>query len=84
MAVREPAERDGDGVVVRLVWDDAEPLAREVVVADRDERRGESFTLHPPRHRALDAMYRSNAHDSRKTYAPGSLGVAPRLGDDPR
>jgi hypothetical protein len=61
MAARELAERSGDGVVVRLYWNDDEPPGSELFVVYEDARRDESYTLYPPRDRALEAFYHPNA-----------------------
>ena len=58
MALHELAERIGDGITVRLWWDTD---ADEVMVTYVDERKGESFTLYPPRHKAMDAFEHPNA-----------------------
>jgi hypothetical protein len=65
MALRELAERQVDGVVVRLVWNDAAPPGSDISVEYSDERRGEAFILYPPRDSALDAFYHPNAFTGR-------------------
>jgi hypothetical protein len=67
--LRQLAERIGDGVVVRLIWDDTAPPGRDVAVEYRDERQGVEYTLFAPRHRALDVFHHPNA------YADPSLDV---------
>jgi hypothetical protein len=64
--VRLLAEREANGVVVRLFWDDAarghEP---DVVVEYEDLNEDLLMTLYPPRDRALDAYYHPNAYRDR-------------------
>ena len=62
MALRELAEREADGIVVRLFWDDDRTTGVDVIVAYQDGRRNHSYLLHPPRARALDAFYHPNAY----------------------
>jgi hypothetical protein len=62
MALRELAEREADGIVVRLFWDDELATGADVIVTYRDERRNQSYFLHPPRANALDAFYHPNAY----------------------
>ena len=62
MALRELAEREGDGIVVRLLWDDDGTTGADVIVTYRDERRNECYLLHPARGHALDAFYHPNAY----------------------
>ncbi len=58
MAVRQLAERQGDGVVVELFWNDAES---QVFVEYSDERQDVYYTIYPDLARALDAYYHPNA-----------------------
>ena len=62
MALRELAEREADGIVVRLFWDDERATGTDVVVTYQDERRNQSYLLRPPRALALDAFYHPNAY----------------------
>jgi hypothetical protein len=62
MALRELAEREADGIVVRLFWDDERATGADVIVTYTDERRNHSYLLHPPRAQALDAFYHPNAY----------------------
>ena len=62
MALRELAEREADGIVVRLFWDDDRRTDADVIVTYQDKRRHESYSLHPPRAEALDAFYHPNAY----------------------
>jgi hypothetical protein len=58
MAIHELAERSGDGITVRLWWEDE---TDEVTVTYVDERKGESFTLYPSNDKAMDAFDHPNA-----------------------
>ena len=51
---RELAYRESDGILVRLYWDSFE---NEVFVSVRDDRNGDDFVLHPPKHEALSAFH---------------------------
>ena len=62
MTLRELAERDGDGIVVRLLWDDSAPPGHDVRVDYRDERLGVFFSIRPPRDEALEAFHHPNAY----------------------
>ena len=64
------AERENDGIVVRLFWDDGAAPGEDVILRYRDDRDGQSFTARPPRERALHAFYHPNA------YAPAGLPEA--------
>jgi hypothetical protein len=55
------ADREFDGINVRLLWDDA-AAARPIVLEYEDTREGVSFVLRPPPERALDAFYHPNAY----------------------
>lgn len=61
MAVRQLAERNSDGIVVELLWNDSAPVGRDVFVEYRDEPRGVFYTLYPRRDRALEAFHHPNA-----------------------
>jgi hypothetical protein len=58
MAVRQLAERQGDGIVVELFWNDSEG---QVFVEYSDERRDVYYTIYPDLARALEAYYHPNA-----------------------
>jgi hypothetical protein len=62
MAQRQLAERAGDGIVVRLIWDDLAALGEDVFVEYRDEQREVFYVVYPPRDRALEAFYHPNAY----------------------
>jgi hypothetical protein len=64
------AEREQDGILVRLFWDERATPGDDLILRYRDQRTGRGFTSHPPRDRALDAFYHPNA------YAPGELQAA--------
>jgi hypothetical protein len=61
------AERESDGILVRLYWDQSADPSGDIVLRYRDLRRNRSFTARPPRDRALHAFYHPNA------YAPAGL-----------
>jgi hypothetical protein len=73
MALRELAEREEDGILVQLLWDDSRPDGCAVFVEYRDERRGVYFTLQPPPEYALEA-YRQPYWYLRHA---GNLALAP-------
>lgn len=54
------ADRESNGVAVRLYWDRGAATGREIVVTYRDAEV--AFTIHPPSHRALDAFYHPNCY----------------------
>lgn len=56
------ADRGVAGISVRLFWDESAPEGIDVVLEYEDLKEGVSFTLHPPRDRALDAFYHPNAY----------------------
>jgi hypothetical protein len=62
MAVRQLAERQGNGIVVELFWNDAAPPGKDLYVEYRDERTDVFYTLYPPRDSALEAFYHPNAY----------------------
>jgi hypothetical protein len=75
--VRLLAEREANGMLVRLFWDDAarghEP---EVVVEYEDRNESVVVTLYPPRDRALDAFYHPNAYrDRARSWSRHSVRV---------
>lgn len=55
----ELAQREIDGIVVRLLWD---ALNNSVIVKYRDSRTGDAFDVQVPRNRALDAFNHPNAY----------------------
>jgi hypothetical protein len=64
------AEREHDGILVRLFWDERAEPGDDVILRYRDQRQRRSFTARPPRERALHAFYHPNA------YAPAELPEA--------
>jgi hypothetical protein len=56
------ADRATAGISVRLFWDEAAPAGTDIVLEYEDEKDGVSFTVYPPRDRALDAFYHPNAY----------------------
>jgi hypothetical protein len=65
VAVRELAERQKDGVVVRLLWNDSAPPGRDVFVEYQDEEREIFFDFYPPPHRVLEAFYHPEVYAAR-------------------
>jgi hypothetical protein len=64
------AERENDGILVRLYWDEAASPGNDVILRYRDGRSGRTFLARPPRERALHAFHHPNA------YAPAELREA--------
>lgn len=64
------AERENDGILVRLYWDDRARPGDDVILRYRDGRSGRAFSARPPREQALHAFYHPNA------YAPAELPEA--------
>jgi hypothetical protein len=62
MAVRQLAERNGDGIIVELFWNDSAPAGADVYIEYRDERQDVCYTLYPTAEAALDAFYHPNAY----------------------
>jgi hypothetical protein len=62
MGMRLLADREANGIVVRLFWDEASAPGRDVVVEYRDRNEGVAYSLYPPRGKALDAFYHPNAY----------------------
>lgn len=56
------ADRNSDGISVRLLWDENAPAGNDVVIEYEDRGHGTSFAIHPPSDRALDAFYHPNAY----------------------
>ena len=57
MALRELAERQSDGLVVRLLWD---PVRNQTVLRYRDRQTGDAFVTDVPNGRALVAFEHPN------------------------
>jgi hypothetical protein len=57
MALRELAEREGDGLVVRLLWD---TTRNQAVLRYRDRQTGDAFVTDVPNARALHAFEHPN------------------------
>jgi hypothetical protein len=64
------AERENDGILVRLYWDDGASPGDDVILRYRDGRSGRAFLARPPRERALHAFHHPNA------YAPAEFRAA--------
>jgi hypothetical protein len=62
------ADRDTGGLSVRLYWDETAPAGADVLIEYEDRGEGLSYTLYPPRDRALDAFYHPNSY--RRQEAP--------------
>jgi hypothetical protein len=75
--VRLLAEREANGVLVRLFWDDgARGHEPEVVVEYEDRNENVVVTLYPPRDRALDAFNHPNAYrDRARSWSRHSVRV---------
>ncbi len=56
------ADRGNGGIIVKLYWDESAPVGTDIVLEYEDLKEGISFTLYPPRDRALDAFYHPNAY----------------------
>jgi hypothetical protein len=56
------AIRESSGILVRLFWDEEAKSDSDVVVEYEDRSEDLSYTLYPPRERALDAFYHPNAY----------------------
>jgi len=69
------AQRESSGIHVRLFWDEAAISDSDVVVEYEDANEEVSFTLYPPRERALDAFYHPNAYRRRPSLDRYSLKV---------
>jgi hypothetical protein len=63
------AEREHDGILVRLYWDNSAAPDDDVVLKVRDLRAGNVFVVRPPRERALHAFYHPGA------YAPAAVAA---------
>lgn len=59
MTLVELAERKGDGLLVRLLWD---PERNQTVLRYRDRLTGERFVTDVPNDRALTAFNHPNAY----------------------
>jgi hypothetical protein len=64
------AERENDGILVRLFWNELARPGDDLILRYRDQRAGRAFIAYPPRERALHAFYHPNA------YAPARLSEA--------
>jgi hypothetical protein len=75
--VRLLAEREANGVLVRLFWDDgARGHEPEVVVEYEDRTESVVVTLYPPPDRALDAFHHPNAYrDRARSWSRHSVRV---------
>jgi hypothetical protein len=58
MELRELAERRGNGLIVRLLWD---PARNQTVLRYRDRESGDSFMTDVPNASALAAFNHPNA-----------------------
>jgi hypothetical protein len=56
------AVRESSGILVRLFWDENARTESDVIVEYEDRSEDVSYTLYPPRERALDAFYHPNAY----------------------
>jgi hypothetical protein len=56
------ADRESNGMTVRLFWDEGAEAGRDAVVKYRDIREGVAFALRLPRSHALDAYYHPNSY----------------------
>lgn len=56
------ADRESNGITVRLYWDRAAAPGQEIVVTYRDREADVSYTIRPPSERALDAFYHPNCY----------------------
>lgn len=56
------ADRDTGGITVRLFWNEVAAPGADIAVEYEDRSEGVSYTLYPPRDRALDAFYHPNAY----------------------
>jgi len=66
----ELAQREADGVLVRLWWlaiDDS------ITVTVRDLKSGDAFTLYPKPHQALDCYYHPFAYKEALSWEDGGL-----------
>ena len=64
------ADREANGIVVRLFWDEASAPGQDVVVEYEDRHEGVEYTLYPPAGRALDAFYHPNSYVDRAPSPP--------------
>jgi hypothetical protein len=56
------ADREAYGISVRLFWDEAATVERDIVLQLEDDVEGVSYVVRPPRDRALDAFYHPYAY----------------------
>jgi len=59
MTLVELAERRGDGLLVRLLWD---PARNQIVLRYRDRHNDDMFVTDVPNERALVAFHHPNAY----------------------
>jgi hypothetical protein len=70
------ADREANGIAVRLFWDETSAPGRDVVVEYEDRHEGVAYTLYPPRGRALDAFYHPNSYVDRREPSSTSRQAA--------
>lgn len=56
------ADREFGGIRVRLFWNEVATPGADIAIEYEDRSEGVSYTLYPPRDRALDAFYHPNAY----------------------
>jgi hypothetical protein len=56
------ADREAHGISVRLFWDEAATVERDIVLQLKDDVEGVAYVVRPPRERALDAFYHPYAY----------------------
>ena len=66
MALVELAERRGDGLLVRLLWD---PERNQTVLRYRDRQTGDAFVADVPNARALAAFHHPNVYRPERAAA---------------
>ena len=75
MTLHELAERSRDGITVRLWW---ESETDEVTVTYVDDRKGEAFTLYPPKQEAMAAFDHPNSYPERARRPQPSTTARPQ------
>jgi hypothetical protein len=60
--IRLLAERENDGILVRLYWDDGATPGDDVILCCRDARSGRTFSARPPRDQAPHAFRHPNVY----------------------
>jgi hypothetical protein len=63
------AERENDGILVRLYWDDGATSGDDVILCYRDARSGRAFSARPPRDQALHAFRHPNVYAPAESHA---------------